>query len=76
MEILLENLCFVEEDDDEANGISEGAASTLESVFTEDSKEFEHKILNFTSNTIHHENWKYRQASIRAFSLLLLGLPE
>ena len=33
VEVLLENLCFVEEDDDEANGISEGAASTLESIF-------------------------------------------
>lgn len=29
----------------------------------------------FTENTIHHENWKFRQASIRAFSLLLIGLP-
>jgi hypothetical protein len=33
-------------------------------------------VLSFTSNTIRHESWKYRQGSIRAFSLLLLGLPE
>lgn len=33
-------------------------------------------MLTFTSNTISHENWKYRQGSIRAFALLLIGLPE
>lgn len=74
VEVLLQNLCAVEADDEEGNGISEAAASTLESIFLEDSSEFEQKILLFTSNTIRHENWKYRQASIRAFALLLIGL--
>lgn len=34
VQTLLQNLCHVEEDDEEANGISEGAASTLESIFS------------------------------------------
>lgn len=33
-------------------------------------------MLAFTSNTIRHDNWKYRQGSIRAFAILLIGLPE
>ena len=47
----------------------------MEAIFEGESAGFEEKILKFTTNTIRHENWKYRQASIRAFALLLLGLP-
>lgn len=54
VELLLQNLCVVEADDEEGNGVSEAAASTLESIFLEDSSEFEPKILLFTSNTIRH----------------------
>lgn len=76
VDVLLQNLCCVDEQDEEGNGISESAASTLEAIFEGDSTEYEQKILAFTSSTIHHENWKYRQASIRAFATLLIGLPE
>jgi len=51
--LLLQNLCSVEANDEEGNGVSEAAASTLEAIFTDDSVEFEAKILEFTSNTIH-----------------------
>ena len=76
VEALLQNLCFVDEHDEEGNGVSETAAATLESIFDNGSTEFQGTILTFTEKTIHHDNWKYRQASIRAFSLLLIGLPE
>lgn len=32
-------------------------------------------ILSFVGNTINHEDWKFRQASIKAFSVMLHGLP-
>lgn len=75
VETLLQNLCAVQEQDEDANGIAEGAAGCLESIFDNDSTQFQHRILDFTGKTIQHENWKYRQASIRAFALLLIGLP-
>jgi importin subunit beta-1 len=75
VEQLIQNLCAVEEGEEEGNGVSEAAAGALEAIFSQDSSEFEPKILSFTSSTIRHENWKYRQASIRAFALLLIGLP-
>jgi hypothetical protein len=33
-------------------------------------------VLNFTSNTIEHQSWKYRQASIRAFASFLIGVED
>lgn len=75
VQALLQNLCFMDGHEEEANGISESAAGTLEAIFEGDSSEYEGKILAFTEKTIHHDNWKYRQASIRAFSILLIGLP-
>jgi len=40
VQIALQNLCFIEETDEEANGVSEGAAGTLESIFDGDAAEF------------------------------------
>lgn len=71
---MLQNLCVVEEDDDDGNSIADSAASALEAIFMEGSSDYEQKVLAFTENTIHHEDWKYRQASIRAFALLQIGI--
>lgn len=40
VQCLLQNLCFVEENDEEANGISEGAAGALEAIFDGSSQEY------------------------------------
>jgi hypothetical protein len=76
VQVLLQNLCFIEDEDEEANGVSEAAAAALEAIFEGNSVDHEKTILSFTENTIHDGNWKVRQASIRAFALLLLGLPQ
>jgi hypothetical protein len=75
VEGLLQNLCEVDKDEEEENGVSDAASSALEAIFEENSIPFQQKVLAFTSNTIKHDNWKYRQGSIRAFALLLIGLP-
>lgn len=72
---LLENLCSVDEHDDEDNGVSDAASSALEAIFEVNSIPFQTQVLTFTSNTIRHDNWKLRQGSIRAFATLLIGLP-
>jgi hypothetical protein len=48
VEGLLQNLCFLEEDEDEGNGISEGAASALMAAFEDDSTDYERAVLAFT----------------------------
>ena len=53
--------------------MDDAAAKCLETIFEEDSQEFEKLVLDFTSNTIDHANPKYRQASIRAFASFLIG---
>lgn len=74
---MLEALCAIEDDDDnEENGIDDAAAKCLETIFEDDSHEFETLVLNFTSNTIKHPNWQYRQASIKAFASFLIGLND
>lgn len=75
VEGLLQNLCEVDKDEEDENGVSDAASSALEAIFEENSIPFQQKVLAFTSNAIKHDNWKYRQGSIRAFALLLIGLP-
>lgn len=75
VEKLLKNLVVIEEGDDDGNGVSESAASTLEAVFEGDSTEFKQLVLNFVDGTLRHADWKCRQASIRAFATVLMGLP-
>lgn len=75
---LLEALCSIDsdKDDGEENGVDDAAAKCLETIFEEDSQEFEKLVLDFTTNTINHNNPKYRQASIRSFASFLIGVDE
>ena len=66
VEKLLKNLFVVDESDDEGNGVNESAASVLEAIFEQDSTEFKDLVLNFTDTALKQQDWKYRQASIRA----------
>jgi hypothetical protein len=51
---LLQNLCEVDEHEEEENGISDAASSALEAIFEGDSTQYQTQVLAFTSNTITH----------------------
>ena len=75
--ILLQNLCVFEgQDEDDENAVHQSANKTLQSICECGSEELEETFLSFTKNTLSHDNWKFRQSSIEAFSILLLGLPD
>ena len=58
----------------EDNPISDSASKALESIFEPGSSEYKDLVLNFVSSCMAENNWKYQQGSIKAFSLLLVGL--
>jgi hypothetical protein len=65
----------MKEGDDE-NPISESSSKTLETIFENGSEEYRELVLKFVGVSISQPDWKHRQASIKAFSLLLYGLTE
>lgn len=54
VEGLLQNLCEVDKNEEQENGVSDAASSALEAIFDGDSTPFQAKVLTFTSNTIKH----------------------
>lgn len=74
--VLLKNLCVISDAETDENQINESTSKALETIFDNGSVEFKELVLNFVSNTIDQNDWRMRQASIKAFSLLLYGLPK
>lgn len=73
---LLKNLCVMDNEDLEGNAVSDSASKALETIFDLGSMEYKDLVLEFVGSSISQNDWRYRQASIKAFSLVLLGLPE
>lgn len=74
---LLNNLTSIEENDPiEGNPIFEMASTTLESIFVNGAYEYKNLVLAFITSSMATNNWKFQQASVKAFSLLLTGLTE
>ena len=74
---MLRNLSKMEDgDDNDENPISDSASKALETIFENGSLEYKDLVTNFVSLSITQNDWKHRQASIKALSLLLYGLDE
>lgn len=71
---LLANLCYVSEDDEDFENSVRGAAyRTLYSIGMMCADQIFERVLDFVAANIGHQDWKKRQASLRAFCTLLEG---